>query len=232
MILVASASKRARQQWIERLRCSRSAIEVADQPTLLQSAAAYRPSVILLDNELPELKGIDGIRIIRRLFPDIRIIYFSNNSDDREIINALKAGASGYCHRDTDGDLLVKAIKVVQKGEIWVGRGIITALVKELSNSTTPQHQNTENWRHLKEQLSRLTPRELQVAQMVGVGALNKQIAVGMNITERTVKAHLTSIFRKLSLSDRLQLALALSVTHRDHEQSYKPPFLYRTKVQ
>lgn len=232
MILVASASKRVRQQWIERLRCSHSAIEVADQPTLLQSAAVYRPSVILLDNELPELKSVDSIRTIRRLFPDIPIIYFSNNSDDREIIHALKAGASGYCHKNTNGDLLVKAIKVVQKGEIWVGRGIITALVKELSNSTTSQHQNTEHWRHLKEQLSRLTPRELQVAQMVGVGALNKQIAVGMNITERTVKAHLTSIFRKLSLSDRLQLALALSVNHRDHEQPSRPPFLYRTKVQ
>lgn len=223
MILLASASKRIRQQWIKGLPFRSSLVEVADQTTLLQSTAECKPSVILLDHLLPELGGINGIATLSQLFPSIPIILLSDNLDDKEIIRALKVGASGYCHRNIDGDLLVKAIHVVQKGEIWVGRRIVHALLKELSSRTTAQHSSAETWRHLRDRLVCLTPRELQVAQMVGNGALNKQIAVGMNITERTVKAHLTSIFRKLKLSDRLQLALAVSLRHYDHRQLSKP---------
>ena len=211
MILLASTSKKIRQQWAQGLPFKSSLVEVADQTTLLQSAAVYKPSVILLDQGLPELGGINGIEALRQFFPSTRIILFSNNLDEREIIRALKAGASGYCHRSIDGDLLVKAIKVVQKGEVWVGRRIIHALLEEVSSLTSAKHPKTESRGHLMDWLGCLTPRELQVAQMVGDGALNKQIAVGMNITERTVKAHLTSIFRKLNLSDRLQLALTVT---------------------
>ena len=219
MILVASASRKVRQQWIQGLSWRSSVVEVADQSTLLQSAAAYKPSVILLDHGLPELGGINGIATLSQLFPSTRIILFSDNLDDKGIIRALKAGANGYCQRDIGGDLLIKAIRVVQSGEIWVGRRIIHALLKELSSHRTAQHRNEGAWGHLKGQLVCLTPRELQVAEMVGIGALNKQIAFGMNITERTVKAHLTSIFRKLNLSDRLQLALAISLHNYDQRQ-------------
>ena len=219
MIILASASKKIRQQWIRGLPNRFSLVEVADQTTLLQSAAAYKPSVILLDHGLPELGGINGITTLNQLFPSTRIILFSNNLDDKGIIRALKAGASGYCPRDTDSDLLSKAIKVVQNGEIWVGRRIIHALLKELSSPTTSQHPNTESWGYLMDRLMCLSPRELQVAEMVGKGALNKQIAFGMSITERTVKAHLTSIFRKLNVSDRLQLALVVSLRNYDYRR-------------
>jgi len=219
MIILASASKKIRQQWIRGLPNRFSLVEVADQTTLLQSAAAYKPSVILLDHGLPELGGINGITTLNQLFPSTRIILFSNNLDDKGIIRALKAGASGYCPRDIDSDLLNKAIKVVQNGEIWVGRRIIHALLKELSSPTTSQHPNTESWGYLMDRLMCLSPRELQVAEMVGNGALNKQIAFGMSITERTVKAHLTSIFRKLNVSDRLQLALVVSLRNYDYRR-------------
>jgi DNA-binding NarL/FixJ family response regulator len=219
MIILASASKTVRQQWIKGLSRRSSVVEVADQSTLLQSAAAYKPSVILLDHGLPELGGINGIATLSQLFPSTRIILLSNNLDDKEIIRALKVGASGYCHRDIDGGLLIKAIHVVQQGEIWVERRIVHALLDELSYLTSSQQPKAEVWGHLSNRLVCLTPRELQVAQMVGNGAVNKQIAVGMNITERTVKAHLTSIFRKLNLSDRLQLALVVSLRNYDYRR-------------
>lgn len=222
MILLASASKTVRQQWIKGLSCRSSVVEVADQSTLLQSAAAYKPSVILLDHGLPELGGINGIATLSQLFPSTRIILVSNNLDDKEIIWALKAGARGYCHRDIDGSLLIKAIHVVQQGEIWVERRIVHALLDELSYLSTSQQPKSEAWGHLSNRLVCLTPREIQVAQMVGNGAVNKQIAVGMNITERTVKAHLTSIFRKLNLSDRLQLALVVSLRNYDYRRVSK----------
>jgi DNA-binding NarL/FixJ family response regulator len=233
MIVLASGSKKIRRQWIKGLSLRSSVVEVADHSTLLQSIAAYRPSVILLDYELPELGGIHGITTLSQLFPSTYIILLSNSLDDHEIIRALKAGVRGFCHRDIDGDLLTKAVRLVRKGEIWVGRSIILALLKELSSGMSLQHTSAKAWGNLKDQLVNLTPREIQVAQMVGTGALNKQIAVGMNITERTVKAHLTSIFRKLNLSDRLQLALAVSLRNHDQLQlNADQVFLYRTKVQ
>ena len=223
MIILASASKRIRQQWIKGLPNRFSLVEVADQTTLLQSAAAYKPSVILLDHELPELGGINGITTLSQLFPSTRIILFSNNLDDKEVIRALKVGVRGYCHRDIGSDLLNKAVNVVQRGEIWIGRKIIHALIREVASHESAQHPNAESWGYLRDRLMCLTPRELQVAEMVGKGALNKQIAFGMSITERTVKAHLTSIFRKLNVSDRLQLALSISFRHYDHRKPSRP---------
>ena len=158
MIILASASKKIRQQWIRGLPNRFSLVEVADQTILLQSAAAYKPSVILLDYGLPELGGINGIATLSQFFPSTRIILFSDNLDDKGIIRALKAGARGYCPRDIDSDLLNKAIKVVQNGEIWVGRRIIHALLKELSSHTTSQHPNTESWGYLRDRLMCLSP--------------------------------------------------------------------------
>ncbi|OPY77267.1 MAG: Transcriptional regulatory protein DegU [Syntrophorhabdus sp. PtaU1.Bin153] len=214
MVLLASASRKIRHQWIQGLPNTHSFVEVVDHTLLLQSAADCKPSIILLDHELPGLDGINGIMVVRRFFPSARIIFFADNLDDGEIISALKVGASGYYHRDIDSRLLARAIDVIQKGEVWVERRIINALLAELTSLVSANHPGTTVWNLMQGHMERLTPRELQVAQMVGAGASNKQIAFTMNITERTVKAHLASIFRKFNFSDRVQLALAM--THRN----------------
>jgi DNA-binding NarL/FixJ family response regulator len=117
----------------------------------------------------------------------------------------LEIGARGYCNIDIDPVLLKKAVQVVQKGEIWVGRSVISSLVQKLTarRESLHKHSDTDAF-----DLSSLTPKEREIARMVGSAASNKQIAVGLGISEATVKSHLTDIFRKLRIIDRLELAL------------------------
>jgi DNA-binding NarL/FixJ family response regulator len=107
---------------------------------------------------------------------------------------------------DIDPELLKKAVQMVHKGEIWVGRKFISQLLDALVSLT--EKQRAKSIPKLAESLERLTPREREIVELLGVGASNKEIANKLNVTEKTVKAHLTSIFRKLGVSDRLHLAL------------------------
>ena len=137
----------------------------------------------------------------------------TSTSNDREGLAALKAGARGYCNLDMDPQLLKKAVSVVVKGEIWVARNVFAPLLEELTSLTERRHKEFPP--NLDTRLDRLTPREREIAQLVGGGASNKEIAGRLNITEATVKAHLTAIFRKLGLSDRLGLALFVTEYNR-----------------
>ena len=118
----------------------------------------------------------------------------------------LAAGARGYCETNIDPLLLKKAVKMVRKGEIWVGRKVISHLLETLVSLT--EQQRSKSLHELSVSLENLTPREREIVHQIGRGASNKEIASQLHVTEKTVKAHLTSIFRKLGIPDRLQLAL------------------------
>jgi DNA-binding NarL/FixJ family response regulator len=175
--------------------------------------ANLKPAFLLLDLALPGLGGVEGTPSIQRLSPVTSIILMTSTSNDREGLAALKAGARGYCSLDMDPQLLKKAVSCVVKGEIWVARNVFAPLLEELTSLTERQHKEFPP--NLDTRLDRLTPREREIAQLIGGGASNKEIAGRLNITEATVKAHLTAIFRKLGLSDRLGLALFVTEYNR-----------------
>ena len=129
--------------------------------------------------------------------------------DEKEAINALKAGVRGYCQRDIDPPLLAKALNVIRKGEIWVGRKVIPHLLEELTKVTELHHKDSPQVQDFR--FDCLTGRERQIGRLIGDGSCNKEIAAQLHISERTVKAHLTSIFRKLRISDRVRLALLMT---------------------
>ena len=120
----------------------------------------------------------------------------------------IKAGAQEYCHVESDSLFLRKAIELVQKGEIWAGRSILFRLLKEthLSRSFTPNNKY-----YSRREFDTLTDREREIAYFIGRGMSNKEIASQIDVAEATVKAHLTSIFDKLRVSDRLELGLLIS---------------------
>ena len=118
----------------------------------------------------------------------------------------LEAGAKGYCSMEMDPVLLTKAVKMVQKGEVWVGRKVISHLLDTLVSLT--EQQRNRSLPKADPSLDVLTPREKEIVQQIGGGSSNKEIAHQLHVSEKTVKAHLTSIFRKLGVSDRLHLAL------------------------
>lgn len=214
MILLASANAGLRRRWKRALQ-RRSAIhEVATRPGLNRSLADLRPSILLLDLGLPHLGGVGTLRAIQRLSPPTKIVLFTSTPDESEGIFALQAGARGYCTTDTDLSLVQKAVEMVQKGEIWVRRSLVLHLLEALASRT--DHRKKPSPARGDARLSRLTPREREIVHLIGAGASNKEIASQLTVSERTVKAHLTAIFRKVGVPDRLRLALYVAEQMRE----------------
>jgi len=207
-VLVASAAAEKRHRWQLRLQETFALCEVAERRALEQIILHLEPHVLLLDLCLPGLGGVRQIQRIQRLSPETKIIALTSRPGDREGVAALEAGARGYCNRDIEPGQLRKAVEGVEAGEIWIQRRLVAALLDSLRSMTQPQRRPAARW---NTRLQALTPREYQVAELITAGARNKDIAHHLNITERTVKAHLTELFRSLRVSDRLQLAILLN---------------------
>jgi DNA-binding NarL/FixJ family response regulator len=131
----------------------------------------------------------------------IRVLILGPKLPVLEQIAILKQGARGYFQEELLDDKLLIAIELIQRGEVWVERHVIAGLIDELNHA--PKLSNEQ-----QDKLDSLSRKELEVAELVSHGATNKMIARTMNITERTVKAHLTAIFQKMNIPDRLSLAI------------------------
>lgn len=209
-VLIASPTELLRRRWRRELGRKYTVDEVAQRAALVRSMASQKPALLLLDLALRRFNGLEDFAAIQRLSPRTKVILLTGAPDLKEEISALKAGAKGYCDRDIAPSLLAKAVERVQKGEIWVGRRAISNFIEELAAVTYRQEEEAPLKR-----LERLTARERDVAHLVGAGARNKEIAAQLKVAEKTVKAHITAIFRKLRLSNRAQLALFVAEQRR-----------------
>jgi len=165
--------------------------DARDRREFETSVIEHQPAVALL-----------GVPLRRTLSPTTRTIVMADSPAEVAAVDALKLGARGYCAPTTHPAILCKAIELVEQGEIWVGRKVMLQLLDELTQRTTVDADKPEL------DLACLTLREQQIADLIGGGASNKEIADALTITEKTVKAHLTHVFRKLGVSSRLQLAV------------------------
>jgi DNA-binding NarL/FixJ family response regulator len=156
--------------------------------------------LLMLDPALLPESGTNAIEELAFAAPDTRIIILETaDSPEIDQVDLFKQGVHGFCNSGITPELLVKAVTAVCRGELWLQRSLITRVVEELARGRTPAAGN---------KVKCLTPRELEVAQMVHKGGNNKTIARQLDISERTVKAHLSAIFRKLDIENRLHLAL------------------------
>ncbi len=206
VLLIASPIARARRRWRQALKPGFALHEVVGRTALDRSMTNLKPAVLLLDIALRRINGVGGLSAIQQLSPQTKIVLLSSTPNVREGLSALKVGIRGYCNRDVKPSLLKNAVEIVQKGEIWVRPNLLSQLI-EKGTSLTEHPPNT--------QLDRLTRREREIARLAGGGARNKEIANQLNVTEKTVKAHLTAIFQKLRLSGRLRLALFMTQHNR-----------------
>ncbi len=143
--------------------------------------------------------------ITKLVSAEARVIALSAVPDESEAFHLLSAGARGYCHAEAVPEQLLEVGKVVTAGGYWMPVGLVQRLVAVAARAVVDTPQPTV------EGFDLLTRREYEVALAIGKGANNKEIATNLEVSERTVKAHLTAIFEKLGLRDRVQLALAVS---------------------
>lgn len=178
-------------------------LEQADDITLIGLAAdgakgvelalGAHPDVVLMDLEMPGLDGIEATRRIRASCEHTQVVILTSFSDRARILDALDAGATGYLLKDAEPDQLLRGIRAAAVGEAPLAPRAASELLAE---------------RHETRPASGLTPREREVLAMVAEGLPNKLIARRLEISEKTVKAHLTRIYERLGVSDRTQAAL------------------------
>lgn len=150
-----------------------------------------------------------AIATIKTNYSGAKIIVLANAPNHAESIHALKLGAMGYCHAYIAHNVLKEIKAVISHGGLWVGQDILQGLIEASTNLVTNAPQQVDSL------LDKLTKREKEVALEASKGLSNKEIARILNITERTVKAHLASIFERLGAKDRLQLALMLNNNYK-----------------
>jgi len=206
MVLIASLIKELVQHWEKGLREAATIRRVDDLASLEAAMATLKPGLLILDRDLPGFAGTAGVAALLKLSPTTRILISTRTFDPEEELSLLRTGVMGCFRKDIDPDLLNRVVTVVKEGGLWVTRALIPGLIEEI-RTRHPDRVQAEPAKKINS-LHQLTPREQEVATLVGRGANNKQIARALDISDRTVKSHLTTIFQKLSIADRLQLAL------------------------
>jgi len=161
-----------------------------------------KPDIVLLDIIMPEMNGIKVFPAIREKSPDTKALMLTARNDEAMIFKALKAGAKGYLSKDVSISDLIKAIQAVHKEELWVERKL---MARFLDGEAIAHPRAEDQPGKTKEGL---TPREKEVLSLLTKGSTNKELAKALFISEKTVKSHLNSIFRKLNVSRRLQAIL------------------------
>jgi DNA-binding NarL/FixJ family response regulator len=174
---------------------------------VIQSITSTAHHVMILDPVLSRHSVVKSVAELSAASIDMHIIVVDTPPvPEIEQVALFKLGVHGFCQRTISSQLLGKAIDAVVNGELWMRRSLITRIIDELTrNGTSARNSNSSPG---SSAIECLTPRELEVARMVHKGGNNKIIAKKLDISERTVKAHLSAIFRKLNIENRLHLAL------------------------
>lgn len=171
--------------------------EAANGVECLDHLEKYDPEVLLLDINMPEKNGIDVLRKMKEDKSPVKVLILTVHNELEYLLNAVDIGVEGYIMKDSDSSELKKAIRAVRDGENYIQSSLIPALNNQLLNRDED-----------KDKVASLTNRELEVLVQVANGMFNKEIATNLNISERTVKNHISNIFKKINVSDRTQAAV------------------------
>jgi NarL family two-component system response regulator LiaR len=172
--------------------------QAADGAEAVALAVSAQPDVILMDLVMPNVDGIEAIRRIRTDNAGAKIIVLTSFAEDDKIFPAIQAGATGYLMKDVSPQDLAKAIRMARDGEPLLHPDIARRLMSELTGER----------RRADDGVDKLTPREIEVLRLVAKGRSNKEIALALTLSEKTVKTHVSNILQKLQLADRTQAAL------------------------
>ena len=203
MLMLASTDKKIMSRWKANLNNDKNIIEVNNLTSLRNKLCKLNSVTVVLH------RGLNGVNddtdIIKLLndFPKAGLFILTDIPDEYQGISFIRNGALGYANTYIKPELLVEALKVIELGEIWVSKRLLKWMMNHC-NSIDDHRKDIGSYLALES----LTPSEKHVTEQLVEGNNNKQIARMLNITERTVKAHLTSVYSKTGVKDRLHLAL------------------------
>lgn len=164
----------------------------------IELAERLRPDVLLIDIRMPVMDGIQAVREIKQRLPHLRVVILTSYVYDGYVVEGLMAGADGYLLKDASPAALRSGVLAVANGEQVMEPGVGRQVVNLLGRQRTDRNQNYDG----------LTPRELQILAMIARGAVAKEIAHELNVSEKTVRNHISNIYQKLGIFDRSQLVL------------------------
>jgi two-component system nitrate/nitrite response regulator NarL len=191
--------------------------EAGDVGEALRVLAKTQPDLLLLDNHLPGVKGVDAIASLKSDRPNLRILMLTVSEDEEDLSKALQSGADGYLLKTSESDQLCDALVKVHEGHSVISPSMLNKLVSTMrlpANSTADAAGIMSLSKAAAIQsLDKLSPREKDIFLLIAKSLSNKQIARDLDIAETTVKIHIQHIFKKLDLTSRVQIAV-FAATH------------------
>ena len=181
--------------------------QAQDGRQVLDVLQQYEPDILLLDLKMPGLDGLSTLQRLQVVKNKTRVIVLTASDDKNEFVQAMKLGTSGIVLKQTATELLIKSIRKVHAGEIWLDSHTTAAVIRQFVAADDAAPASAQSAPRDRER-SPLSQREREIVALVAQGFKNKEMAEKMFISEQTVKNHLHNIFDKLGVSDRLELAL------------------------
>jgi two-component system nitrate/nitrite response regulator NarL len=183
--------------------------EASDGAEAVRLARQLKPDILLLDLAMPQYSGLQALRDLAAPGRPVRVVVLAAAIDKPQILELLQLGAQALVLKDSATEDLIQSIRSVMAGRYWIGNESIAGLVEAIRDLQSPARETKPR----KEEFG-LTPRELQIVEMITAAHQNRDIAKRLSISEDTVKSHVTHIFNKLGVSNRLELAL-FAIQHR-----------------
>ncbi len=171
--------------------------QAVDGLDVIKKVASLKPDVILMDLKMPNLDGIEATRRVVAEHPEVKILILTTFETDSYVLQALRAGASGYVLKDAHIDSIVSSILAVISGERVMASAVVNRVIEMLSGNSTP-----------KEFYDGLTAREIEILKLIAMGQANAQIARRLDISDKTVRNHVSNMYEKLHIYDRSQAVL------------------------
>ncbi len=163
-------------------------------------AKSLKPDIILMDINMPVLNGLQAIKMLKECSECFKIIVLTLHQDREYLFKTLQMGCEGYVLKDAESSVLIDAIRSVYQDQTFIQPNMTSELVKEFNRVTLYEHDRTFT--------NNLTIREIEVLKLIAEGMINKEIAKNLYISEKTVKNHISNIFKKLDVNDRTQAAI------------------------
>jgi len=179
--------------------------EVDDGARAVAAVREHRPDVVLMDIRMPEMDGITATAALRRLDAPPQVIVLTTFQADEQVLSALRVGASGFLLKDTPPAEILNAVRLVAAGDAMLSPSVTRTLLSHFGDT-----EATERHRAAAQRLATLTDREREVALAVGSGASNAEVAASLFMSEATVKAHVSRLFTKLDVTNRVHIAIVV----------------------